>query len=257
MRGIIIKDDKRYWHTENFLEGKGHMFFTVNEVAEGLDFVIFPFAEAVDEKTYGHNFFSTLKKDVLIFSGIRSKYLTYMCEKFNLQYHVLLENEVVAAKNAVPTSEGVIAYLITNLHITIAKSRVLIVGYGICGRDLARRLKGLEAHVCALVRNEEKARVAKTAGVEAVFLHQFDESEWDIIINTVEGAVLPQESLENRYGTLFIDIASKPHGFDMKQVRRLNPASALLSGIPGKYAVKTAGEILGEFIHDILKGGVL
>jgi len=255
LKGIIIEDDRRYCHTRIFLENKSHIICKNDYITNDLDFIIFPFAADADQKVYGHSFFSGLKKDVLIFSGVRSAYLTEKCREFGLEYIVMMEDKGIAEKNAVPTSEGVIAYLITCMIKTLEGSRILIIGYGNCGRDLAKRLKVLGACVLALVRNEEKEMHAAYDGVTAVYLTDLHKLDFDAIINTVPALVLTDEMLKDRNGTLLIDISSKPYGFNIEKAKELNEKSALLSGIPGKYAVKTAGEILGEYIHDILEGG--
>ena len=255
LKGIIIEDDRRYHHMRTFLENKGHYICTNSHVPKDLDFVIFPFAAELDQKQYGHGFFAGLKKGVLIFSGIRSGYIDGMCKQFGLEYIVMMENRGVAEKNAVPTSEGVIAYLITSMARTLEGSRILIIGYGNCGRDLAKRLKALGVCVTALVRNKEKEMTAAEDGVAALYLKDFHKLDFDVIINTVPSTVLPDEMLKDRLGTILIDISSKPHGFNIEKAKKLNEKSALLPGIPGKYAVKTAGEILGEYIHGILEGG--
>lgn len=250
MHGIIIKDDKRYDYCETFLKNQGFSFGD----GKPLDFVIFPFMAQVDEKTYDDDFFAGLKKNALIFSGIRSAYLSDKCKKYGLEYHAVITAQSVAIKNAIPTSEGVIAYLVTNRVKTIANSRVLVVGYGICGKDLAGRLKALGANVYALVRNKEKEAAAYADNVTPLYMDMiFETAPFDIIINTVPATVFSNEMLEQTNGALMIDIASKPYGFDMEYAKKLNKKSALLPGIPGKHAVQTAGEILGEYIAYVCK----
>ncbi|MCL2565133.1 MAG: hypothetical protein FWE24_04900 [Defluviitaleaceae bacterium] len=254
LEGIIIKDDTRYFHTENYLKKRGYVFSELDMQPNSLDFIIFPFMGEVDCHIYNDGYLGSLKKDTIIFSGIRNAYLTDKCTEYGLSYYVLMEDKSVAVKNAVPTSEGVIAYLITNCLDTIANSQVLIIGYGICGKDLAKRLKGLGANVSALVRNREKEWAAYVDSITPIYLEElFDNQPFDIIINTVPYPVLNNEILEKTKGTLLIDIASKPYGFDMEYAKKLNEKSTLLPGIPGKYAIKTAGEILGEYIDCILK----
>ena len=254
MEGLILKDDARYIHTENFLLERGHILNKPEASAENLGFVIFPFAQGIDMALYNDSFFSSLGKGTLIFSGIRNPYLSKKCAENKLEYYVIMEDPGTQIKNAVPTSEGVIAYLISNRADTIAGSGILIIGYGICGSDLAARLRCLGACVYALVRNREKECAARSGSITPVYLSELDTLNFDVIINTVPGRVLTDEMLLQTHGALLIDIASKPYGFDMELAKKLNEKSALLPGIPGKYAIKTAGEILGEFISAILDG---
>ena len=255
MRGIILKDDARYDYIENYLLKGGHTFCDAATPPQELNFIIFPFAKRIDSDTYNDSFFSRLKKGTLIFSGINSDYLANKCTEHKLTYHAIIENPVVAAKNAVPTSEGVLAYLITNSIKTISGSRFLVIGYGICGSDLAKRLKVLGADVNALVRNTEKESAAYADCIKPIYIDAlFTEPPFDAIINTVPHPILTNEMLDKTAGILMLDIASKPYGFNMEYAKKLNKKSALLAAIPGKYAVQTAGEILGDYIDNILCG---
>lgn len=251
MVGIIEKDDARYDFCENYLIGRGYKF--CKSPLAPTDFIIFPFKSEIDESVYNDKFFSALRKRTPVFSGIKNGYVSEKCEKYGLEYHVMMDDTAVAIKNAVPTSEGVIAYLITNRTETLATSHVLVIGYGICGRDLCKRLKAMGAEVSALVRNREKESLARTDNVTPVYLDDFfNQPIYDVIINTVPTCILTNEKLDKTEGAVLIDIASKPYGFDINYAKKLNGKSALLLGIPGKHAAKTAGEILGEYINFIL-----
>ena len=251
MTGIILKDDARYGHTESFLRGKGHILNDPCTPPEDLDFIIFPFKEDIDKSIYDDEYFAALSKKTLIFSGLRNTYMAHSCEKYGLAYHVIMEDHSIAVKNAVPTSEGVIAYLIGNRDYTIANSRILVVGYGICGSDLAKRLKALGADVYVLVRNREKECAAYADSITPVYWEELSGLIFDAYINTVPARVLADKMVEQAGGALFVDIASKP-GYNRELANRLNEKSTALPGIPGKYAVRAAGEIIGEYIHYVL-----
>ena len=258
MDGIILKDDARYDHTENYLKNRGCTFHPPSINPGKLNFAIFPFKEKVDEAIFDNKYFASLDKNVQIFSGVANAYLAEKCTRYRIAYHVMMDDVGTKVKNAVPTSEGVIAYLIRNLGRTVARSRVLVIGYGVCGRDLALRLTALGANVHALVRNREKECTAFTDSVTPIYLHDIlgqackRECNFDAIVNTVPGQVFTNEMLVRMGSTILIDIASAPYGFDMEFAKTLNAKSALLPGIPGKYATQTAGEILGEYVEIVL-----
>ena len=254
MEGIILKDDARYCHTEYYLRDRGCIFHKPDTPPENLDFIIFPFKEEIDKTAFGDKYFASLKNKTRIFSGVRNAYAAEKCGEYKLEYYAMMEDRGVQIKNAVPTSEGVIAYLISNSLCTAANSRVLVIGYGVCGRDLSLRLQSLGARVYALVRNREKECAAYADSITPVYQEQLNEQRFDVIINTVPAPVLTDETLERAGEALLIDIASKPYGFNMERAKKLNEKSALLPGIPGKYAVRTAGEILGEYILYVLSG---
>lgn len=255
MHGVILKDDKRYYYTEAYLKRQGFIFFEAVEAEGSLDFIIFPFMGEVDRSIYNDSYFASLRSDVVIFSGVLNEYLVEMCKKYGLSYHAMANVQSVKIKNATPTSEGVIAHLITNRNDTISNSRILIIGYGVCGSDLAKKLRLLGADVYVLVRNKEKEDAAYTDAITPIYLGEIlDEVGFNVIINTVPSRVLTNEMIDKMAETLFIDIASKPYGFDIEHAKKVNEKSTVLPGIPGKYAVRSAGVILGEFIEATLRG---
>ena len=245
MNGLIIIDDKRYDYAKSYLKARGHSF--ADCPAEHLDFIIFPFKEKTDDSIFNAKYFGNLSPKTLIFSGVRQEYLEEQARAFGLNYHPILDDEAVRLKNAVPTSEGIISYIIANRNQTINGSRVLIIGYGVCGRDLGQRLGLLGAEVYA-VDTSKKARAAAWAdSAKNISMADIRELEFDIVVNTAQ-IILAREQIEKMGKALLINIASKPYGFDDKD-------SVFLPSIPGRYAIKTAGEILGEYIDSILKGG--
>jgi len=255
LQGIILKDNARYDYTEAYLQKCGHIFCETNTAPERLDFIIFPFMGEFDESIYNDSYFASLRSDVLIFSGVPNEYIAKKCSDYDLSYYAMTSARDVQIKNAVPTSEGVIAHLITNRINTISGSRILVIGYGACGSDLAQKLKSLGAYVYALVRNNEKENMACADSVTPIYLDALSGGvKFDVIINTVPNRILTNEMIDKTAGALLIDIASKPYGFDIEYAKKYNEKSIILPGIPGKYAVKSAGEILGEYIESIFKG---
>jgi dipicolinate synthase subunit A len=253
LNGIILKDDARYAYTENYLRRRGYILNAAYTPPENLDFIIFPLKEDIDKSIYDDAYFAMLAKKAQIFSGLRNTYEASMSEKHGLAYNVIMEDHGVTVENAVPTSEGVIAYLIGNRDDTIANSHILVIGYGVCGRDLAKRLKALGADVHALVRNREKAISAYADSISPMYLDAVNSFHFDVVVNTAPEAVLADDTITRAGGALFIDIASQP-GFNMDLAKSLNEKSASLQGIPGKYAVRTAGEMIGEYVHFKLNG---
>ena len=89
MKGLILKDDRRYEYTEKYLETKGYIF-DENINPKSLDFIIFPFAKETEKSLYDDAYFKKLGEKVQIFSGVRSKHLTEKSEKHSLKYNVMM-----------------------------------------------------------------------------------------------------------------------------------------------------------------------
>jgi len=107
MRGMIIKDDSRYYFLEKYLLQKNFTFTEENEPPANLDFLIFPFKENIDANIYNSDYFGKLKKDALVFSGVYNAYIDRMCQSSGLLYFAMMDDKGVAIRNAVPTSEEV------------------------------------------------------------------------------------------------------------------------------------------------------
>ena len=74
-----------------------------------------------------------------------------------------------------------------------------------------------------------------------------------VIFNTVPDMVLTKERLmlADR-NVLIIDLASEPCGTDFNAAEELGITAKKALGLPGKFAPKTAGEILKETVLNIL-----
>ena len=107
MRGIIIKDDSRYYYTEKYLEQKNFQFAEETEPAENVDFLVFPFKENIDATIYNSDYFGRLKEGTLVFSGVYNAYIDRMCQASGHTYFAMMDDKGVAIKNAVPTSDEV------------------------------------------------------------------------------------------------------------------------------------------------------
>lgn len=253
LRGLIIKDDDRYDYVSSYLKEHEVIIDAGAENIQDLDFILFPFKEDINSEKYNNRFFESLSKNTLLFSGVRNKFLDKMSEIYNLDYLPLMEDKSVSLMNAIPTSEGVISHIIQNTKMPVFDSKILVIGYGVCGQDLCKRLSGLNANVYSLVRNEIKEARAIGNGVKPVYIEDIYNHSFDVIVNTVPNKVLERDHIEKFKESLIIDISSKPHGFDVEFVESINENFVILSSIPSKCAVKFAGDILAKNIYRKVK----
>lgn len=186
-----------------------------------------------------------------LYGGSIPKEFRSQCEMKQGQCVDLMQSERVAYLNAVSTAEGSIAEAMAGGVTQISGSKSLVVGFGRCGAVLADKLRCLGADVTVMERKEKSRARASAYGLKCV---DFTEPhvEWkkfEYIFNTVPALVLPAEILKQcRQEVTIIDIASKPGGVDYAAAEALGIQAKLCPGLPGKYAPKTAGEILAEEI---------
>lgn len=202
--------------------------------------------------------FQALSKGQRLFAGVIPEALAGECEKKGVICHDYMKEETIAVFNAVATAEGAIAQAISNKDTNLHGSRVLVLGYGRCGRVLCEKLKGLSARVTVCTRNPEEGAWARAMGIERMdFPAPGSEKEklnlFDYVFTTVPAVILKEAELEkmNREA-LIIDIASGPGGVDYEAADRIGIKALQCLGLPGRYAPKTSADCLAEFTAGLL-----
>lgn len=161
----------------------------------------------------------------------------------------------LAALNAIPTAEGALALAIENTSASIWRSRCLVVGSGRIGKYLAGLLKAMGAQVTISSRREEDRVYSMIWGYSHAYSGNLLEiiGDQDIIFNTVPSMVIGEaELLKVKHNALIIELASKPYGVDMDISSQIGVRTILASGLPGKVAPQSAGEIIGETIYRLI-----
>lgn len=108
-----------------------------------------------------------MPEDVLVFGGCFSDTQKKILRAGRICFYDFMDDEQVKEENAVATAEGVIAELVSNSPYNIEGAKILVTGYGKCGRAAACRLKSLGARVTVLARRKETRREAKKDGIYA------------------------------------------------------------------------------------------
>ena len=156
--------------------------------------------------------------------------------------------------NAVPTAEGAIAKAIELSDSTLWGSRILIIGYGKCGRALSERLSGFKCKLTVSARSEKDLAELSALGINSIKTQDAAEkvNDFDIIFNTVDTLIFNDiEAIEK---TLIIDISSNGC-LDFKRAQTIGIPAYKLPGIPGKSAPETAGKILAQTLSRLIERG--
>ena len=173
---------------------------------------------------------------------------------YGVRFVDYLEREEVNIHNAVPTAEGAIEIAMRELPVTLFGSRSAVLGYGRVGRALAERLKALGSRVTVAVRKKRDAAWCKSSGFDVLGYDSLAGLRgFDVIFNTVPARILTRaELIDIGTDTLIVDLASKPGGVDMETARELGCRVICALSLPGKVAVRTAGEIIADSVLSIL-----
>ena len=188
-----------------------------------------------------------------LYGGLLPLRFIKACEKRGCSCFDYMKSDTIAVENAVATAEGAIAELIQQSNINLHGSQVLVIGYGRCGKVLCQKLHGLHAQVTVMARREEVRAEAEAIGLRSLPMFgdctDIQLGRYDFVINTVPAPTLTWENLGGlRQDVIILDIASAPGGTDFTACKELGLTASLSLGIPGRYASKTSGQILGNQI---------
>ena len=138
-----------------------------------------------------------------------------------------MRDETVIEQNAIVTAEATASIAIQKSIHGIYGSKVLVSGFGKCGKAMARIFSAMGARVMVMARR-------KQACLETLF-----------IINTVPDRVIDESLIMLlQKDAIIIDIASKPGGCDFEACKRYQINCTHALGLPGIYCPKTGAKIL-------------
>lgn len=260
-RICILGGDSRLIIAKNLLE-KENFYVDTYGLFEGdnadialSDVVLFPVPTTKDKKTV----FAPLTNKKIYLSEVSEKLknqlilcCNYKFENRNsIDYNTL---DSYALLNAVPTAEGAIKIAIENTPYTLWKSNVLVIGYGRVGKILADRLKNLGAFVTVSARKPRDFATLDALGFNYINTEEISQKglNYDIIFNTVDFKVIPDEMLLPCRNSLLIDLSSKG-GFNLEFAKNLGINAIKPPGIPGVIAPQTAGEILAKTVTELIR----
>lgn len=163
----------------------------------------------------------------------------------------LLKDEAFAAYNASLTAEAAVGMLICESDTALAGSRILVLGYGRIGRELAKRLALLGAEVTVAARGAEARADAERTGVSAVTIEALDDitERFDFIVNTVPARILSNTALCGAAeSAILMELASAPGGFDGELARNIGLKTLFASGLPGKFSPRSSAQYIKRYI---------
>ena len=201
-------------------------------------------------------------REALVIGGKFSPSIKSAIAERGIRYIDYFENEDFQIKNAILSAEGAIYTAMNLIERSIFASKIAVVGFGRIGKLLSLKLKNLGADVTVFARKPSDVAWGESLGYAAKqikytnglsSLSQLSEN-YDVIFNTVPNWIFDEHvASEIPSETLIIDLASPPFGIDEKLVQKYNLNYIKASGIPGKYAPVSAGDIIGQTVTLILE----
>ncbi len=180
----------------------------------------------------------------------------------NLKYNPFGENSVsycnesFLVKNSRLTAQGALRLVLENVERDIYEIRAAVLGYGRCGRAICKLLKANGAEVVSVSRNAYSAALSENEKIPAIDYAEFFDKigDFDVIVNTVPYNVLGDKSTEKLTGkNLYIEIASKPYGFNITETSKFNFRYILAESLPRRFTPVSAGANIADTVTEIIK----
>ena len=211
-----------------------------------------PVSKVPEQKKLNDILNKNLTNGTLVLGGCFSRDQVEILKGRDIHFLDFMEDPIVMEENAVATAEGTIAELVNNSPYNIDEAKIIVTGYGFCGKAIATRLKALGARVTVLARRREVRKAAKSDGFYAADFAFGPEEAMGatMLVNTVPAPVVTRTMIRELPRDAYIlDIASAPGGCDFDCAKEYGIRADLILGIPGKYAPKESAYILDRAIE--------
>jgi len=192
-----------------------------------------------------------LRKKHKIFGGVIPNDFKRVCEKRNIGCIDYMQEESLTIYNAIATAEGAILEALLHKNTQLHQSKVLVLGYGRCGKVLADKLKGLSAEVTVCSEQAVELATGAAFGFQTLLLKEMPQyiERFEYIFNTIPVKVLDKNCLQKmKEDALVIDIASNKVGADYEAASKWKRRVIYCPGLPGKYASLSCAERLVDFV---------
>lgn len=165
--------------------------------------------------------------------------------------------EKISVFNAMATAEGVILEILKNSDRILSHQRILLFGFGRCGKNIAFRLRGMQADVVVATDREEERSWAYACGMKPLTLSEAKDylHRVEIIVNTIPFPFIGRRDLQKlKKNTCLFEVASRSCLVDEETSKDTMLQIIYLPGLPGKYSARSLAEVYTEFVCEKWRG---
>ena len=165
--------------------------------------------------------------------------------------------EALLKDNAYITAEGALGIALTDMPTEVRGAKILVLGCGRIGRELAMLLKKVGARVTVTATREESRIWTEENGfgfIQTDYVCNADVETYDGIFNTAPRLVFGENEVNRTNpNCLLVELASRPGGMDDAAAKAIGRKFVNAQGLPGKVAPMSAAEIIYREIKRILE----
>lgn len=262
---VVFVTDQRQENLAEYLPGRKHRLDwrgkkppeDALDILEESRWIVLPIPVSKIEKNrwltrlLKHELTTTKNAAWTFFGGVFSEEWKGYMEKAGVPFWDLMQDANVVHQNAYITAEATVAEILKYSDYSIRGQKIIVSGYGKCGREIANVLGALGAKVTVLARSVEARRLARFEGHEAAAFSYGPEEAYGArtIVNTVPATVIREPMIREMHSdAVIIDIASRPGGTDLAAAETYGIKVVPALGLPGIYTTKSSARILAEAI---------
>ena len=258
----MVGGDRRSLMLEPLLREAGYEVHTLGLHAddeqhmdiEWAETLVFPYPFAVRNgliptfsgiTLYAEDVLARAGEGVLILAGKGIEPYALSAEMLHKRFRLLKYGNVqlLSEQNAEISAEAALCEAMQRMELALPDVKALVVGYGLFGRALARRLRMLGAEVWIAARRMEQRLLASDDGMHAVPIEEIEHltPKIDLVLNTVPAQVITERALDNlKHGSWMLELASTPYGFDRETAAAMGIRCEVLPALPARYAPRSA-----------------
>ncbi len=244
MRYIVEQGDRRMNELLRILKERGYAAQAFEgTIGEAVCLIVSP-GKKIDEL---RGLLEKLPQGSVLVGGQSAAYIEPAAKARGVRYACVTDDEVFAVQNAVPTAEGALSLIIANAERTVLNMDVAVVGFGRIGKALAPMLHQLGARVHVIARNPAQRAWAAAYRCYAAEDMKKALGRCEVLVNTVPARIIDRDALASmKKGSLAIELASYPYGYDAAEAEALGIRSILAPGLPAKVAPQSAAEYMAD-----------
>lgn len=251
--GVEFRDE-----IEDALVGAGAVILPLPSTVDGVT-LNSPMSDARDRVKLTE-ILKGIPKDCMIIGGRVPEGFVRAAEERGIDVRDYFKSEDFQIKNAYITAEAALSIAMNRLDRNIRGSSIAVTGYGRISKHLCSLLLAMGAEVTVAARRESDLFWAESFGCRTLRLSEDTgcvsalAKGYDVIFNTVPAWLFDRDFLVRvDKQTFIVDLASAPGGVDIRAAKELGANVSWAASLPGKYAPRSAGELIADCVDRIIR----